>query len=101
MANKKKKRARLILGDVLFFEEIFCSLISGGQTPSVAAAVYMGAVVTVVHVKHVGCRSCRLFYVNEQIHFHAWLVSGQPVTNGPGASSLSDAKNSSSVIREA
>lgn len=39
-----------------------------------------------------GCRSCRLFYVNEQIHFHAWLVSGQPVTNGPGFSSLSGAK---------
>lgn len=61
----------------------------------------MAAVVTVVHVKRVGCRSCGMFYVNEQIHFHAWLVSGQPVTNGPGASSLSDAKNSSSVIREA
>lgn len=78
---------------------------SAGQTP-VLLLLYMccaamGAVVTVVHVKRVGCRSCGLFYVNEQIHFHAWLVSGQPVTNGPGASSLSDAKNSSSVIREA
>lgn len=48
------------------------------------------------------CRSCaRLFYVNEQIHFHAWLVCGQPVTNGPGANAPRRAKNSSCVIREA